>query len=319
MPLIDMPLAELKTYTGRSPRPADHDAYWARALAEMKAVDPKVELAPHKINAPYAECFDMYFTGVKGARIHAKLARPARTAGRHPAILEFHGYTGQSHVWSSLLKWPALGYTVAALDCRGQGGLSEDVGGVKGSTWKGHIIRGLDDHPDKMLFRDIFLDTAEMARIVMDMPDVDPARVGAWGGSQGGGLTLACVSLEPRVARAYPRFPFLSDYRRVWEMDLAKHAYEELAWYFRNYDPLHQREDEIFTKLGYIDLQWLAPRIKAHVRMAVGLMDEICPPSTQFAAYNRIPGAKDLVVYPDYGHEALLGDDDLVYEFLSEL
>ena len=49
MPLIDMPLEELKTYTGRNPRPADFDAYWDRALAEMRAVDPKVELVPHAI------------------------------------------------------------------------------------------------------------------------------------------------------------------------------------------------------------------------------------------------------------------------------
>ena len=47
MPLVDMPLDELKTYTGRNPRPADQDAYWERALAEMPAVDPKVELVPH--------------------------------------------------------------------------------------------------------------------------------------------------------------------------------------------------------------------------------------------------------------------------------
>ena len=35
---------------------------------------------------------------------------------------------------------------------------------------------------------------------------------------------------------------------------------------------------EIFTRLGYIDVQHLAPRITAETRMAVGLMDEICPP-----------------------------------------
>jgi cephalosporin-C deacetylase len=170
-----------------------------------------------------------------------------------------------------------------------------------------------------MLFRQIFLDTAEMARIVMDMPEVDPDRVGATGGSQGGGLTLACVALEPRVRRAFPLFPFLSDYRRVWEMDLAKRAYEELAWYFRTYDPLHEREEEIFTKLGYIDIQFLAPRIKANVRMAVGLMDDVCPPSTQFAAFNRMTCTRDLLIYPDFGHETLPGIDDRAYEFLTEL
>ena len=44
----------------------------------------------------------------------------------------------------------------------------------------------------------------------MAMDDVDKSRVGATGGSQGGALTLACASLEPRIFRAAPRFSFLS-------------------------------------------------------------------------------------------------------------
>jgi cephalosporin-C deacetylase len=319
MPLIDLPLNELETYAGRNPRPADHDAYWARALAEMSAVDPSVELVPYRMNAPYAECFDLYFTGVRGARVHAKYLQPAHPSGKHPAVLLFHGYTMSSGDWSDKLKWVALGFSVAALDCRGQGGLSEDTGGVKGTTWRGHIIRGLDGKPDDLLYRHIFLDTAQLARIVIGMPGVDPDRVGATGGSQGGGLTLACAALEPRIRRAYPVFPFLSDYRRVWEMDLAKRAYEELAWYFRAFDPRHEREEEIFTRLGYIDVQFLASRIRAETRMAVGLMDEVCPPSSQFAAYNRISGPKSLVVYPDFAHEALPGSEDLIYEYLAAL
>jgi cephalosporin-C deacetylase len=285
----------------------------------MRAVDPNVELVPRAVNAPYAECFDMFFTGVRGARIHAKLVRPAKPKGRHPAVLLFHGYTGHAGEWSDKLKWAALGFTAAALDCRGQGGLSEDTSVVKGNTHRGHIIRGLDDAPDNLLFRQIFLDTAQLARIVMNMPDVDPDRVGATGGSQGGGLTLACVALEPRVKRAFPVFPFLCDYRRVWEMDLAKDAYEELRWYFRMRDPLHEREEEIFSTLGYIDAQFLAPRIKAETRMVTGLMDTICPPSSQFAAYNRMTCRKDMVIYPDFGHEGLPGCDDMAYEYLSVL
>ena len=130
---------------------------------------------------------------------------------------------------------------------------------------------------------------------------MDPARVGCTGGSQGGGLTLACAALEPRIKRAFPLFPFLCDYQRVWEMDLAKDAYEELRYWFRMFDPLHEREAEMFTRLGYIDNQHLAPRIRGEVRMAVGLMDTICPPSTQFAAYNRMRCAKSMLLYPDFG------------------
>ena len=319
MPLIDMPLDQLKSYAGRNPRPSDHDAYWERALAEMRAIEPMVELVPVSISAPYAECFDLYFTGVHGARVHAKFVRPAKPKGKHPAVLIFHGYTGNSGDWSDKLKWAALGFSVAALDCRGQGGLSEDTGGVKGTTHKGHFIRGLDDVPDNLLFRQIFLDTAQLARIIMEMPDVDPDRVGATGGSQGGALTLACAALEPRVRRAFSVFPFLCDYKRVWEMDLAKQAYEELAWYFRMYDPLHQREDEVFSRLGYIDVQYLAPRIRAETCVVTGLMDTVCPPSTQFAAYNRMKCRKSMLIYPDFGHEGLPGVDDRAYEYLAAL
>jgi cephalosporin-C deacetylase len=320
MPLLfDMPLDELKTYQGRNPRPGDLDAFWDRALAEMQATDPQVTLEPASFQTSFAECAHMYFTGVGGARLHAKLLRPRHAPAPHPAVLMFHGYSGDSGDWSDKLGYVAQGYTVAALDCRGQGGLSQDPGGVVGNTLQGHIIRGLDDVPENMLFRQIFLDTAQLARLVMEMPDVDAARVGATGGSQGGGLTLACAALTPRLKRAAPVYPFLCDYQRVWEIDLAQDAYTELRQYFRRFDPLHEREKAVFGKLGYIDVQHLVPRIQAQVLMAVGLMDTICPPSTQFAAYNKIVSKKSMAIYPDYGHEHLPGCADKIFQFMLGL
>ena len=320
MPILDKPLAELHEYQGRNPRPADFDSFWDASLREIDALDPQVELRPAAFQVPGAECFDLFFTGTDNARIHAKYLRPAaKRPKHHPAVLQFHGYTGNSGDWWDKLAYVSLGFCVAAMDCRGQGGLSTDPGGVTGTTMRGQIIRGLDDPPEKLLFRHHFLDTALLARVVMGFEEVDAARVGAMGGSQGGGLTLACAALTPGLARAAATFPFLSDYRRVWEMDLAKNAYEELRTYFRQFDPLHAREEEIFTKLGYIDVQHLAPRIRARVLMATALMDEVTPPSTQFAAYNKITAPKELVVYPDFGHEGLPGLGDRILHFLAEL
>ena len=318
MPLIDMPLEELKRYAGTNPRPDDFDQYWDQALAEMHAVDPGVDLVLAEFQVDFAECYQMYFTGVKGARIHAKLARPKNISGKQPAILKFHGYTGSAGNWFDLLPYVAAGFVVAALDVRGQGGLSEDVGGHMGTTHMGHIIRGLDGDPNNLLFRHIFLDTAQLAQIVVAMPEVDSERIGAIGGSQGGGLALACSALAA-IKRTAIEFPFLTDYKRVWEMDLAKDAYQELQSYFRRHDPLHQREEDVFTKLGYIDVQHLASRIKAEVLMAVGLMDTVCPPSTQFAAYNKITSPKSLAIYPDFGHEGLPGFADQTLLFMKEL
>lgn len=102
-------------------------------------------------------------------------------------------------------------------------------------------------------------------------------------------------------------------------MDLDIGAYEELRTYFRHFDPLHEKEDEIFTRLGYIDNQHLAKRIRAEVMMTTGLMDTICPPSSQFAAYNKITSKKDLVIYPDFGHEGLPWSADKVFKFMCKL
>jgi cephalosporin-C deacetylase len=238
-------------------------------------------------------------------------------------VLLFHGYTGDSGDWFDKLGYVAAGFTVAALDCRGQSGLSIDVGGVSGNTLHGQIIRGLNDalqgSPEKLLFRQIFLDTAQLARIVMEMPDVDADQVGVTGGSQGGALTVACAALEPRIKRVAPQFPFLSDYMRVWEMDQAKDAYLELQEYFRHSDPMHKLEATVFEKLGYIDIQFLAHRVQAEVLWGIGLMDTICPPSTQFAVYNKLTSPKEMVIYPDFGHEPLPGWYDQAFQFLMGL
>ena len=334
MPLIDLPLPALLTYAGRNPRPADFDAYWAAALRELDATDPQPELRPATAIAPHqTEAFDLWFTGVGGARIYAKYLRPKSTStpstststsplkpARRPAVLQFHGYSGHSGDWLDKFGWPAEGFCYAAMDCRGQGGRSEDSGRVKGTTLRGHIVRGLDDpDPRNLAFRQIFLDTAQLARVVMNFPEVDADRVGCFGASQGGALSLACAALEPRIRRTAPVFPFLCDYQRVWEMDLAKEAYEELRTFFRAFDPRHEREAEIFTKLGYIDCQHLAPRIQAEVLMFTSLMDTICPPSSQFAAYNKITAPKNYVLYPDFTHEPLPGQLDRTYAFMRGL
>ena len=48
-------------------------------------------------------------------------------------------------------------------------------------------------------------------------------------------------------------------------------------------------------------------------------MDNICPPSSQFAAYNKLTCEKEMKIYPDYKHEGLRGHDDIIFNFLAEL
>lgn len=314
MPLVDLPLERLQTYQGRNPRPADFDAYWQRALSALDATDPKAEWSEYALGVPKVRAQELQFRGVGDAKIYAKCLWP-ETTDPVPVILLFHGYAWKSPDWFSLLAWTAAGFGVIAMDVRGQGGRSEDPGGHAGNTLRGHIVRGLGGHPDGLFFRQVYLDTAQLARIALGDPRV--ASVHAHGASQGGALTLACAALEPRVKTIAPMYPFLCDFQRVWEMDLAKDAYEELRLYFRIQDPLHETEAAVFEKLGYIDIQHLAPRIQAETYFITGLMDTICPPSTQFAAYNKIVAPKQMLIFPDFGHEGLPSAADHVLRFFT--
>ena len=227
------------------PFPTTSITFGIALFREIAHHDPQVKRKKAAFKTTLAHCEHLYFTGVGGARVHAKLLQPRKKA-LGSALLHFHGYTMDSGDWTRYLGYAAAGFTVVAMDCRGQGGLSTDSLSVTGTTLHGHLIRGLDDamsgSPEKLYYRNVFLDTVLLARIVTELPDIDPEKILASGWSQGGGLTLACAALEPRIKQIAPVYPYLCDYQRVWEMDQCEHAYTDLKEYFRHHDPTHKRE-----------------------------------------------------------------------------
>ena len=62
----------------------------------------------------------MYFTGVKGARIHVQYLHPQKSQDKIPAVLMLHGYSWKAGEWSHKLEFVSQGFAVFALDVRGQ-------------------------------------------------------------------------------------------------------------------------------------------------------------------------------------------------------
>ncbi len=323
MPAFEMSMAELKEYRGKSPLPADFTEYWDRALAELDALPGALEyrLEPADFEAPGLSCSYLWFDGVGNAVIRCKLVQPeAVAADGRAGVALFHGYTHHSGDWFDLLPHAYAGRAVMSLDVRGQGGLSTDPTNAIGPTLFGHIVRGVaDPDPDKLFYRSVYLDAVQMTRILMSLEGVDPDRIGTSGNSQGGALALVTAALNPRIARCAPIHPFLSDFRRMVELDLDQGAYEGFRLYFRKYDPLHEREAEFYERLGYIDVQNFAVHVKAEVLWQTGLMDTLCAPSTQFAIYNKLLCPKHMLLSPDYGHEKIVYAADRIFSFFNKL
>ena len=92
MPVVDMPLHELENYKGVSPRPADFDAYWERAIKEMEALGTDCTLTPAKYHFPGVEIFDLTFTGVGGATVLGALIGFIFKKISCFSLLYFNGY-----------------------------------------------------------------------------------------------------------------------------------------------------------------------------------------------------------------------------------
>lgn len=319
--LYECQTEHLKDYRGIGKEPVDYDEYWQRAKADLKKCSLKYELKRSSQHYRNCEAYDLYFIGVGGAKIHCQFLKPKDIQGKIPAVVQFHGYWCNSGEWFSKLSFVEEGFCVLAMDVRGQGGESEDNGVYpKGNTQSGHVIRGLESaDPDDLFYRNVFLDSAQCALIAMNMDFVDENNVFATGGSQGGALTVACASLVPNLKSAAPLYPFLCDFRGIYQNNFNCPSYEEITWYFRQRDPIHLREDFFFERLGYIDLKNRTKDIKCDILWIMGLMDNICPPFSQMAAYNGITSQKKIIYYPEYGHEGLAYSGDIILEHFLKM
>ncbi len=307
---------QYQNYLGSGIKPANFDEFWDKQLEELEQLPLDYELERVEIPSRVADFYNLYFIGVEGARVRCQYVCPKQVNEKIPGMLMFHGYHGDSGDFGDKVSWAAEGFSVLAMDCRGQGGLSENNSKVKGTTMKGLIIRGVEEGPESLYFRSVFLDTVQAARILMSMDEVNEEEIYIQGASQGGALSLICAALEPRVKKVVAQYPFLSDYRKAFEFNITSSAYEELHYWFRFRDPMHEREEEFFNTLEYIDLQHFAPRIKAEVKWAIALEDDVCYPAQQFAVYNQITSPKEMIIFPEYGHEYLPKLGDRVKGFL---
>lgn len=210
------------------------------------------------------------------------------------------------------------GMALIAMDCPGQAGYSEDVGGFLGTTVSGHIIAGLDGPPERMYYVRLHQNIRILCRLVRELDGIDTSRVFVNGGSQGGGLGLACAALNPElIDRAAILYPFLSDFKLVWDLGADEIAYEGLRYYARWFDADEHQQDRWFRQLGYIDSKNFAPMVRCPVLFGTGLDDVICPPQTQCAVYNNLHCAKKRYLFPGYGHEEIPEFDDMLLDFFT--
>jgi cephalosporin-C deacetylase len=118
------------------------------------------------------------------------------------------------------------------------------------------------------------------------------------GGSQGGALSLAVAALRNDIALCMADVPsnaWLD--KRVFDRAGGANSISE---YLRKHPDMLERVSET---LSTFDLINLAERITCPTLVSAGFRDPICPVENVYAAYNKIPAEKEIVVYPFGEHD----------------
>jgi len=223
-----------------------------------------------------------------------------------------------NHVFAS------AGYAEFVLDSRGQGwgnanlfGGTPDEGPDAGAFGPpGPMTRGIAD-PQTYYYRRLITDAVRLLQLAVAHELVDASRVFVTGGSQGGYLALAAAGLAPSVgvelAGCLPDVAFMCAIRRAVSI-APRGPFPDVAKYIMAAPHL---EEAVWHTLSHFDGVSFARRATCPALFSVALADDICPPSTVYAAHNAYGGAAEMVVYPHNNHEG--GQDVQVWRQLGWL
>ena len=311
MAYYDLPTDELRTYTPELAVPPDLDRFWAATLAEAREgpLDPR--LTAVETGLTVIETYDVEYAGYGGSRIRGWLHLPVRRDGRLPAVVEYLGYGGGRGLPHERFLFAAAGYAHLVMDTRGQGsgwsvGDTADPDRRGAPAHPGFMTDGILD-PQAYYYRRVFTDAVRAVELVRGHDAVDPDRVAVTGGSQGGGISIAVAGLADGVAAVAPDVPFLCDFPRAITL-VDTHPYAEIARYLKVH---RDHVGQAHETLAYFDGAILGRRATAPALFSVAFMDETCPPSTVYAAFNHYGGPKEMREYPFNDHEGGQGFHDV--------
>jgi cephalosporin-C deacetylase len=303
MPFFDLSLDELYAYQPPRTEPEDFDIFWQTTLAEARQfpLHPRFERVDFGLSL--IETYDVTFAGYGGQPIKGWLMLPAGHKGPLPCVVEYIGYGGGRGFPYDWLQWPSAGYAFLVMDTRGQGsawrhGDTPDLPDGANPFTPGFMTQGILD-PKTYYYRRVFTDAVRAIETARSHDVVDPQRIAATGGSQGGAITIAVSGLVPDLAAAMPDVPFLCHFRRAIGLT-DQHPYEEIVRYLSVH---RDHEERVLKTLDYFDGVNFAARSTVRALYSTALMDMTCPPSTVFAAYNRLNAPKDIRVYRFNDHE----------------
>ncbi|MBT3994329.1 MAG: prolyl oligopeptidase family serine peptidase [Chloroflexi bacterium] len=275
-------------------KPDDFDDFWDGVLDDVNSIDldPSMEIDPLRSNDE-VDVYQVFYNSLDHVRISAWYSVPKNATGKLPAMIQLPGYQSDPPI---AREWAVKGYACISVNPRGKvRSRSQFDPGYPGLLTYGIVDR------NSYTYRGFYVDAWRAVDFLLGRTEVDGTRIGAVGGSQGGGLAITIAAMRKEITAASISAPYLCGYMDAIELTHA-YPFHEINDYLHTYP---ERRADVERTIAYFDGISFADKITCPVIVNVGLQDNVVPPETGYAVFNAISSEnKKFYEYDGHGHDA---------------
>ena len=314
-------LEDARSYRGAWLRPSNFESFWETsvAFAQNAHVESVVELP----SATQAATFKrITFTSTDQTQLRARVILPAgvsvaeplaatelsapaelSASAKLPAVVLFSDLGRGVRSWLHLLRFSALGMPVVALEARPcEASLKDAWRGALTAEELAHALINPDDAASstlKQLIDDALVTTAVASRFL-------GRTIVTWGEGLGGSQALFTAALLPKeVSVTMALNPLFADNATTLRTVVGCGDTPQ--------------SDTAIDAVGLLDSACAAELVRVPALIGTALLDQSAPTEGTFALYNRLPGQKEMRVYPKYGHERINQFENEQINYLCEV
>lgn len=274
------------------PVPDDFDAFWTAQKQKLAAVPMKSKLTPATTTSQKAEVFDVQVDAL-GAPVSGYFARPIGAKLKSlPIILTVHGAGVRSSSLAGPVNWAEKGMLAMDINAHGipNGKPAEfytdlTIGALRDYRYAGRESR------ETCYFLGMFLREVRALDFLCSQPEWDGKTVVVYGTSQGGFQAFAAAAIDPRVTFFAAGVPAGCDHSGM--------VANRVAGWPKLVPVIDGKPDpKVLEAARYFDNMNFAARTKAKgAVVTVGFIDQTCPPTSVYAAFNALPIANKTIYH----------------------
>lgn len=274
--------------------PDDFSFYWSEALQQARQVplNPLMTLLPERCTETDNVYQVSFQTKSWGGRMYGILSIPKKE-GRYPALLRVPGagvrpYSGDTYTAPGQAITLEIG--IHGIPVTMQQSFYDDLAaGALRDYWT--FGR---EHRDRSYYHRVVTGALRAVDLICSLPQFDGKTLGVTGSSQGGALSVITAALDSRVTFFAAVHPALCDHEAFFKKRAC--GWPHYYYYYGN------SSDAERLALRYYDTVNFARMLKVPGWFSWGYNDDVCPPTSMYAAYNSVTAPKELHLYLETGH-----------------